>query len=231
MKNICQPIHLWNLRLSAIRDNYSRCKEVLNSDEQQRAERFVKAADRERFILCRGGLRSILAQALHLEPTAIEFRHNPNGKPYLSESDLQFNISHSADRLLVAIGRNRALGVDVEFRRAGVPMHAIARRWFSAEERAALRNANDAQTCFFDLWTRKEAYVKALGDGIFHELSSFTVPIGTARRREPIQQWHFQPLPIDPHYSATLVWQTQAFDTDSPEVSIHENLLWHGRAQ
>jgi 4'-phosphopantetheinyl transferase len=201
----------------------------LQPPELARAERFIKPSDRDRFILCRGLLRQTLGSKLNRNPATIDFHRNEQGKPYLPDNDLQFNMSHSRDRLLIAVTHKRAVGVDIEFRRKGVPMDAIAERWFAPQEIAFFQASEDSQHAFFDIWSRKEAYVKALGKGIFQDLTSFSVPLG-----EPpnvpilgtIDGWAFQGLEIDPAYSAALVWQ-DLLGTPPPKVRLITTPDWN----
>ncbi|QHI70308.1 4'-phosphopantetheinyl transferase family protein [Tichowtungia aerotolerans] len=216
-------ITLWSLRIPEHRDQVPACRDILTSSEHERAARFINAADQERYILCRGMLRRTLSEMLSRDPAAIVFNRNALGKPYLPNRELEFNVSHSRDRLLIAIAADRAVGVDIEFRRDGVPMTAIAKRWFAPAEKEFFQGLEDPQTGFFDIWALKEAYVKARGEGIFRELRSFCVPLpyrSGIPAADTDANWGFQSLEIDPHYSAALVWKKRSFDEDPPEVHI-----------
>lgn len=221
MKKNHAPIDLWSFRLSESRDQLAACRSTLTETEQARAEKFLKPSDQERYVLCRGILRRILAELLHTDPTDIEFERNAQGKPYLPGGELDFNLSHSRDRLLIASTSDRAVGVDIEFRRDGIPMDAIAARWFAAQEKQFFQGLENPRNGFFDIWAKKEAYVKARGEGIFRELSSFCVPLPQHEIKEPANVptgWGFQGLEIDPDYSAALVWKKHADNEHPPEV-------------
>jgi 4'-phosphopantetheinyl transferase len=208
LNSIESAIEVWNIHLPCVRDQLSDCRNVLTPDEKQRADRFINPADAERFILCRGLLRRTLADYLEQKPADLCFSHNENGKPFLKESNLSFNVSHSRDRLLIAVTCARAVGVDIEFRRDGVQMTPIADRWFSPAEREFFQGSENPHNTFFDIWSKKEAYVKALGEGIFRDLNSFTVPFGNDPKVPDIgtiNGWFFQTLEIDPAYAAALV--------------------------
>jgi len=193
---------------------------LLNEEELERASKFFKPNDAESFILCRGLLRKILGTVLDTEPSAITFERNGHGKPFLKDTDIEFNVSHSRDRLLVAVTTGRAIGVDIEFRRSGINMDAIADRWFAPEEREFFQGLEKPEEAFFDIWAKKEAYVKALGIGIFKELNSFAVPLGDEPGFPSIGiydakgvkngEWFFQTLEIDPAYAAALVSKAPA---------------------
>ncbi len=215
LKAIEATIEVWNIDLSTVWNQRADCRKILNSAEQKRAAQFIKPADAERFILCRGLLRRTLAGYLEKPPAGLCFDHNENGKPFLDGSKLNFNVSHSRDRLLIAVTAGRAVGVDIEFRRDEIQMDSIADRWFAPEERAFFQGSEKPQETFFELWSKKEAYVKALGEGIFRELNSFAVPLGEPAGFPTIgiydasgvanKEWFFQTLEIDPAYAAAIV--------------------------
>ncbi len=133
-----------------------------------------------------------------------------------------FNISHSRDRLLIAVTSGRAIGIDIEFRRSGINMNAIADRWFSPKERAFFQTLENPEKGFFDIWAKKEAYVKALGTGIFKELSSFTVALDNEPNVPSLgktNEWFFQPLEIDPAYAAALVSEAPPYRSTCKHVN------------
>jgi 4'-phosphopantetheinyl transferase len=157
--------------------------DLLSTDEMERANRFVFERDRRRFIVGRSGLRQLLAARLGVQPQAIEFTYGPRGKPALgprfSGSDLRFNLSHSGGLAVVALAAGRELGVDVEEVRALPDATDVAARFFSRRENEAYLGleARDRPQGFFNCWTRKEAFIKALGDGLYHPLDRFDVTL------------------------------------------------------
>jgi len=208
MKKKQKPIDLWSIYLPDCREDVKSCRDLLTGEELERAAKFFKPEDAECFILCRGLLRRILGEVLDVAPASIAFERNEHGKPFLPGTDLEFNVSHSRERLLIAVTSGRALGVDIEFRRSGINMDAIADRWFAPEEREFFQGLEKPEQGFFDIWAKKEAYVKALGMGIFKELHSFAVPLGEATGFPMVGkngEWFFQGLEIDPAYAAALV--------------------------
>ena len=154
---------------------------VLSSDENARASRFHFRKDRERFTRCRSALREILAAYIAIPAAEIRFEYLPAGKPQLvaeqNRSALQFNLSHSGGMALIAVGQERRLGVDIETIRSDVDTAALAERYFSTRERAALRAlAHPLRlAAFYAGWTRKEAFLKATGDGLSFPLADFSV--------------------------------------------------------
>ncbi|MBI9021286.1 MAG: 4'-phosphopantetheinyl transferase superfamily protein [Verrucomicrobia bacterium] len=216
-------IDVWNIHLPDCRVEVELCRSLLADEELARAAKFFKPKDADRFILCRGLLRRILGELLETDPSALVFSRNEHGKPFLADTDVEFNVSHSRDRLLVAVSSGRALGVDIEFRRSGINMDAIAERWFAPEERAFFRGLENPEEGFFDIWAKKEAYVKALGIGIFKELHAFAVPLGDAPGFPSIGkngEWFFQTLEIDPAYAAALVSKAPAVPVNLKTISF-----------
>jgi 4'-phosphopantetheinyl transferase len=153
--------------------------DTLSPDERARAARWLRPRDREHFVTARAWLRHTLGRYLGVEPHAIAFTHGVHGKPALAGAavSLQFNLSHSGAFALLALSRDKAVGVDVELLR---PLHdcaAIAQRHFAAAEWQRWSQLPQAQqlAAFYACWTRKEAYVKALGGGLSVPLDGFEV--------------------------------------------------------
>lgn len=163
-------VRLWLVSLNPPQQTVTRFSRLLSSDERRRAEDFFRETDRSRFVVRRGVLRNLLGSYLEINPEHIPFRYNPFGKPRLAESSgrLQFNVGSSGDWALYAFTYNRRIGVDLERIQALPEMADIADRWFSREEAALLRAAEDGRRVgiFFEFWTRREAYLKALGGGV-----------------------------------------------------------------
>jgi len=142
---------------------------ILSEDERVRAARFVFDVHRRRFIACRAWLRARLAERLGRPATSLRFQYGPVGKPALAGGEtLRFNVSHSDRYALLAMADGAEVGVDIERLRPLSDMNALAERVFSAAERAALAAvpADRRVDAFFAGWTRKEAYIKARGEGI-----------------------------------------------------------------
>ncbi|MBZ5521978.1 MAG: 4'-phosphopantetheinyl transferase superfamily protein [Acidobacteriia bacterium] len=172
-------VHIWRARLIQPEPVRQSCRDVLTEDELARAARFYFEKDRNQFIVSHGMLRRTLAPYLGIAPRDIQFRIEKNGKPELAENgrhcSLKFNLSHSGELALLAITRDQIVGVDVELHRPDFAGEAIADRFFSAEEAGKLRTLPEEQKveAFFNCWTRKEAYVKARGEGLTIPLDSF----------------------------------------------------------
>lgn len=153
--------------------------EVLSSDERERAARFHFDEHREAFIISHGMLRSILALYTGAQPQELVFAYGSKGKPALPDSPVHFNMSHAKGLALYAVAREPLMGVDVESVRPMTDGESIASRFFSAAECADLfaLDPRDRSSGFLNCWTRKEAYVKAIGDGLNAPLDGFQVSL------------------------------------------------------
>ncbi|HEX5611275.1 MAG TPA: 4'-phosphopantetheinyl transferase superfamily protein [Burkholderiales bacterium] len=156
---------------------------LLLDDEVERANRFLVEKERNRFIVARATLRRLLAERLGVSPRAVRLARGTHGKPALawplSESGLHFNVSHSQNLAAYAFSHGREIGIDVEAVRPMPDAEDVARRFFSRNERTAFFSLDPVDRClaFFHCWTRKEAFIKAIGDGLSHPLSAFDVTL------------------------------------------------------
>ncbi len=173
-------VHVWAVRLDSPPAHIDALYATLSADECERSSRFHFDRDRRRYICARGALRQLLSRYLDAAAEEFTFSYGPNGKPSLSgrfRGALTFNVSHSDELALVAIGREIELGVDVEAVRALDDADGIASRFFAPRENERLRSLPDGirTDAFFACWTRKEAYLKALGSGLAKPLDAFEV--------------------------------------------------------
>ncbi|MGN6269157.1 MAG: 4'-phosphopantetheinyl transferase family protein [Sphingomonas sp.] len=165
-------------RLDVAPEEEARLAALLAADECARAARFRFARDRRRFAVRRGRAREWLAEAAGGHPGRLHFATNEHGKPEL-KSGPHFSLSHSGETMMLAIG-DAALGCDIEAIDPALDWPPLARNFFSEAENAALAMLapEAARTAFFACWSRKEAFVKALGRGLSYPLDAFTVSIG-----------------------------------------------------
>ena len=170
-------VHVWSAWLGRTDNGYSAGLETLSEDERARAARFHFEGDRKNFVARRSLLRAILGHYLNLEPSQVSLAYEERGKPRLAQPDspapLYFNCSHSRTLALFAVGRVAPLGVDVEQLRPMPEMAEIGATFCSPAENALLRAAPPERKLevFFGIWTRKEAYLKATGEGIADSLA------------------------------------------------------------
>jgi 4'-phosphopantetheinyl transferase len=212
--------HVWRASLDQPRGTIERLLTLLSQDELERAERFYRPLHRDNYVVARGVLRSIISRYLSFPPASLHFTYSYYGKPSLSPEEnhygLSFNLSHAGQLALYAFTRGLAVGIDVELLREEFASIEIAERFFAAEEVATLKSLPDEiQTrAFFNCWSRKEAYIKALGEGLSHPLHDFTVAFSphseaalVAVRNGPaeLSRWKIYDLPAGDHYAAALV--------------------------
>jgi 4'-phosphopantetheinyl transferase len=180
---VADEVHVWRIDLDVESAEAGALAANLPDDERARGARFRFERDRDRFLRSRVALRRILARYLDRAPEALTFVRGRHGKPALADPGadgcLEFNLSHSGGCALVAVARGWRLGVDVERIRADLATMEVARRFFARGEVDALEAAppGERPTMFFRCWTRKEAYVKARGDGLSVPLERFEVPL------------------------------------------------------
>src|SRR3984893_3527343 len=174
-------VHIWLAWLDVETQELTRLRSYLNGEEASRAERFAFPRDRDPFIVGRGRLRELLGKYLHCPPNAVQFKTGRYGKLSLFDDrdELRFNLSHSHGLALYAFCMGRELGIDSEKIRTEVAGEEIAQRYFSAAEQRDLAEVPKElrDTAFFLCWTRKEAYVKAHGEGLQIALDSFDVSL------------------------------------------------------
>ena len=205
-------VHVWRIELDQPDRVLERFRKTLEADELDRAGRFHFEKHRRHFVAGRGFLRYVLARYLHVPPESLRFKYGAYGKPSLT--GLQFNMSHSHNVGLVAVSEMKELGVDVEHIRADFATEDIARRFFSRAEVETFNTlATDEQVAaFFRCWTRKEAYIKAIGLGMSQPLDEFDVtlapndlPALLYAKEDDALRWHLSDLDVDHDYAAALI--------------------------
>lgn len=174
-------VHLWRADLDASPAALARWRGLLDEAEQARAARFHFEEDRRHYVAARGTLRELLGDYLAVDPRDVRFQYLASGKPQVADpaTDLKFNVSHSRACGLFAFARGREVGVDVELgARLGEDLTALTRRVFCARERVRwlLRPEEERREAFLDVWTRKEALLKASGRGIADGLQEIETP-------------------------------------------------------
>ena len=212
-------IEVWRLSVAAWTDRLPACRALLSADETSRIDRLVFARDQAVRTVARASLRCILARDLGRRPNRIELVETPHGKPAMTRDAgvVEFSTSHSGDVVLHAVTRGRRLGVDVEAVGREPSDAALTRAIFSASEADYLESLPRAEqsVAFYRIWTRKEAYLKALGVGLSHPLQGFSVvaadladgrilDVGTGL---PLPAWRLHPLAAGEGYAACLAYE------------------------
>jgi 4'-phosphopantetheinyl transferase len=191
-------VHLWSAGLEISPARLEPLAALLSEREQARAARYRFERHRRRYQVTWGLVRSLLGHYISTDPHSLHFSFGPKGKPELTRGGgLQFNISHSAERVVVAVASTWPVGVDVEQIRPMEDAADIARRFFSPNEVQAFEALEEAQRLegFFNCWTRKEALIKAVGEGVFVSLDRFDVSLTPG---EPAQLVALDGQPADP---------------------------------
>jgi 4'-phosphopantetheinyl transferase len=207
-------IHVWQASL-ANDSNLADFEALLSEDELIRADRFYFKKDRNRYVFARGILRRLLAKYLAIEPETIVFEYGPQGKPSILPEqnflNLQFNLSHSHNIACYGITIDSPLGIDVEYHKPDLAFMDIAKRFFSIAEIEQLKQnpSESQQQIFYTLWTCKEAFIKALGQGLFLALDKFTVDLTTmciipAEENRELTGWKVRTLELQSGYSAAI---------------------------
>ncbi len=177
-------VHVWTARVSESGAQIPGLERILSSDEKQIAARFLRAVDRERYVVAHGILRQLLGQYLGVGPAELVFEAGEFGKPALvlgaELPSVSFNMAHSGDVILYAVTNRRRVGIDVEAVRSGRDLMELAVSQFSGDEVEALRvlEPTERVAAFYRCWTLKEAYLKARGEGLGFPLKQFSVTFG-----------------------------------------------------
>jgi 4'-phosphopantetheinyl transferase len=229
-------VHVWQAALAVPPSLRASLQGLLSPDELQRAGRFHFVRDRDHFILARGLLRLILSLYTGTPAARLGFIYNSHGKPALEGGQVpSFNLSHSGDLVLYAITAGRVVGIDVEQMRIDFATAEIADRFFALPERLTLRRlpAELHMQAFYNCWTRKEAYIKARGEGLSIPLDQFEVSLipgvpaallHSEAGQEEAARWRLEELDPDPAYAAAVAveghdWQLRCWQL--AEESLH----------
>ena len=253
-------VHIWRSRLDAPPSILAQLQSYLSEDEQARAARFRFEHHRHHFIVGRGMLRVILGQYAQQQPQDLEFAYGDRGKPFLVNPDsrsqgsqknsgshstiLQFNVSHSGGVALYAIALHRQVGIDLEEIRSMPNASQLAQRFFTQKEHAQLlaQPLSQQEQAFFRGWTRKEAYLKATGEGL-GGLESVEVSLlphqppklqaieqPSAETREGKNEthatktieWYIQDIPLDTNHMAAVVFEVKRMDGSQDSIRFFQ---------
>jgi 4'-phosphopantetheinyl transferase len=225
-----KSVAVWRVSLDPGGALLEKLKAHLSADEHERAGRFYFENLRRRFVVARGALRVLLGQFSDSPPGNIDFDYAQHGKPYLAGSRLRFNLSHAHELALIAVALDREVGVDIEHVRPLEDAEAIARRFFSSaevEQYLALPEMEQPRA-FFNCWTRKEAYIKAIGDGLTFPLDQFEVSLAPGEaailravypQPEEVQRWKLADLEPGEAYIGAVIaegqeWELRLYEFD-----------------
>jgi 4'-phosphopantetheinyl transferase len=207
-------VHVWSVALDHEGGCYDRLSSELSPDERDRADRFHFAIDRARFIAARAALRRILGRYLG-EPRNVRLSYGARGKPFLADASIQFNLAHAEDQALIAVSEGRAVGVDME-KIAPLKETGLAAAVFSAHEVEILNALPEPARmgAFYTGWTRKEAYIKARGEGLALPLPSVDLGLGRDKitfEDENRGRWTIAPVEVPRGFAGALAVEGEDF--------------------
>jgi 4'-phosphopantetheinyl transferase len=206
---------VWIAHVSTALDSLAFLEPCLDGRDRERAARFRFPEDRARFVLGRGLLRKCLGRYLQQTPEAIELATTDRGRPILPDDEtVQFSISHTHDLVAVALTTGAQIGIDLEYMKPHSDLPELAKRIFSEEDLQTFLSLPDSEAlaAFFRVWTRKEAYLKARGEGIAEGLRQISVSLGPeetsairdARDKSAARKWRLIALPVPADYVGSL---------------------------
>jgi len=232
----CDEIQVWSARVPAAETDLSRFTAALSPDERERASRFIAPEPLCHFVFGRALLRQLLGACLNLDPATLAFGYQPRGKPYLSRpesgGDLCFNLSHSGRMMAIGLTRGREIGVDVESIERLDDWQLPTGRIFSPRDICELKSLPEAQQreAFFNGWTRKEAYLKATGEGLTDALPAIEVTLTPGKEPELLglpggpeaaRPWAIRSIPLPPGYVGAVVFATTLSSPCSNQQDTH----------
>lgn len=222
-------VQVWQIPLRVSENTLAEYFECLDPDEKARADRFRFLDDRRRFVVARGALRHLLARELKCAPDAVEFYYGKYGKPMVESladrhrddwsqrsCSFHFNLTHSGELALCAVGYERAVGVDIEKMKPMKRLESMMERCLSAVEQAQVEAEAecDRTRAFLQRWTCKEAYLKAVGLGLTQSMQTVEVDVIQPRLVQVPEQcaegWHLAVLALPDEYVGALVVAGQA---------------------
>lgn len=182
-------VHIWAINKKEHINKLPLYWDILNTSEKEKAAKFRFESDHNCAVISRGILKNILGNYLNKTPKNIEFKLGEYGKPTLKEtSDIEFNISHSKDSIVMAFTQKNKIGIDVEYTKKDIEVKKIASHFFAEEEVTSLLALKESyhKQAFYNCWTRKEAFIKALGCGLSFPLDKFVVSLDCSKEAQLI---------------------------------------------
>lgn len=198
-------VDVYYFRISEKQNKVSMYTNILMDDEIEKARRFHYKKDKDNYIICRGALRNLISSSIDINPQEIIFKYNSFGKPELSLSQnikgLKFNLSHSGDLCLIAVTNDLDIGVDIEKVSYIENCSSIAQNFFSESEIMLLRFASndERQELFYNLWTQKEALVKASGKGLTFGMDHWSINPRSGKHKLKIYNTEYTVIPFKIH--------------------------------
>ncbi|MBS1518085.1 MAG: 4'-phosphopantetheinyl transferase superfamily protein [Bacteroidetes bacterium] len=207
-------VHIYRINIPDHTDSIASLNELLSADEFSKAQRYKFPVDKQNYIICRGNLRKILSEYTNEAPQKIRFEYSDKGKPFLKNSEIFFNLSHSGERCVIAVSRAENLGIDIERIREVKDLLNISAKYFSETEFDLIKKSPPKirTELFFRIWTLKEAFIKATGEGLSYPLKGFSVllnagdshSVNIRNRAEENDLWSLFSLECNEYYLSSL---------------------------
>ena len=208
--------HVWAVALDDPSLQMEACRARLSPDEQERVDKFKFERDRSRYLIAHTALRDILARYILADPASVQFITGSNGKPKLEPplaGSIEFNLSHSHERALVAVNDRREIGVDIEFVKTDFGFFEVAKHFFTEREVVALDALPESlqRQAFYKCWTSKEAFLKAKGTGLSGQLDEVAIVLDREQVRieASVAGWALKDMDFGGGYEAALVTRDQ----------------------
>jgi len=210
-------VDIWICDLKQVSGDINNFYSILSEDERDRADKLKVEDKKQQYIITKGTLRQRLGLLTNIEPEDFVFEYLKHGKPVIANkhqcADITFNVSHSHDLALIAIAQKRSIGIDIEKINRESNHQALMTRFFSMAEQSEFQCIPEADRAkaFCACWTRKEAFIKAVGDGVIYGLDKFDVTVDPENQTPEInlhkssnETWSAINLPINDEYMACL---------------------------
>ncbi|MEO8211506.1 MAG: 4'-phosphopantetheinyl transferase superfamily protein [bacterium] len=214
MKIPANEIHIYQSTLEKTAAEINDLESILSTDELTKAYRYKFEADKNNYIVCRALLRNILSDYLSIKPSLITFSYYEKGKPYINNSFIKFNLAHSHNYAVFAFTPGKEVGIDIEYYRELQDALQIAKRYFSKSEIEEFENTSheNIKIAFFNCWTRKEAFIKAVGEGLSYPLADFSVTLNPEdpkilwikTKPNEIKKWSLHDIKVKENYISSL---------------------------
>ena len=217
-------ISIWGIQVSKYSKNIDNIYNILSINEQLKANNLKNKNHARASVLARGALRILLGAYENSAPEGLNFSKTKDGKPFLPNSRINFNISHSSDWIILAFCKDHSIGVDLEAIR-DIDFLRISKRYFNQEEQIFLINSDDPKRLFFDLWSRKEAIIKAKGKRLLTEIKKTNISFVDNKipLKCKIDDWFVYSVKAGSHYSAALAVNAEI---DHHPCYDFRSLLW-----
>lgn len=217
-------VDIWQAFVVDAIPNEDRLMQTLSEEEVARGNRFVNRKHAQHFLLAHAILRDVLSRYVSSAPGEIVFAKGEHGKPFLADKNLEFNLTHSNDCILIAVSPKERVGVDVEFMQKTHRFDELVDRFFSDEEKeeyVAYDSEEERRLAFYRGWTRKEAYLKAMGVGLSFPLDQFAVSLAPDEKHALLHvdgdknvrtKWTLLSFEVDADYLASFAIESPAED-------------------